>query len=614
MRLTRPSAPSTLTLCVALVIGVQLALRAWVGYAGFFNLDDYVFYTRAAQTSWHDRDLLLTSYNGHLMPGAMLWVWLSTAASPLGFGTVVTTCLALQAIVDVLLWRVLVVLFGRGWQVLMPFVVFCCTTLTLPATLWWAAALNQLPQQIFMLLAVLAHLAHVRTGRWWYVVLSVLALVLGLAFSEKTLLVVPLMLALTWLFMVEGTWWRALLTTLRRYWLSWVGLAAVTVPYVVYYLTSVPTPARPGLGPADVLGVVDVSIRRTVLPGLVGGPWTWEPLGVVDSLAAPHPIAQIVAAVVVVVVVVESVRQHRGAGRAWVLAAGFLAVELLLLLVTRVQVVGVDAVAAEYRYFTDLALVVAIALGLAFIPLRLRPRRGQEVRLERRLHVRTLSDRLPEGVSVAGVLAVVTALLLVSSAASATTYRERWADNPGRSYFANARSYLPATQPDTVIYDGVVPTVVVWQLLWPANLPSTLLTPLGLEFTPLREGVSTHRLMSFSAEGHLLEAVVSGPMADPGAAPACGWEVHGGPTEIPMGGDLFSWDWVVHLRYDASSPGRMRVQAGDTDVSVPVRPGEHELYLGVTGEVPTVTLTSQTPRMRVCTDDVVVGLPQPVEW
>jgi hypothetical protein len=597
-----------------LVIGVQLAVRAWVGYAGFFNLDDYVFYTRAAQTSWHDADLLLTSYNGHLMPAAMLWVWLSTAASPLGFGTVVTTCLVLQVIVDVLLWRVLVVLFGSGWQILMPFVVFCCTTLTLPATLWWAAALNQLPQQIFMLLVVLAHLAHIRTGRKWYVALSVLALAFGLAFSEKTLLVVPLVLALTWLFLVEGTWWRALLTTLHRYWLSWLALAAVTMLYVVYYVTSVPSPARSGLGPADVLGVIDVSVRRTVLPGLVGGPWTWEPLGVVDSLAAPHPLAQVVAAAAVTVVVAESVRQHRGAGRAWALALGFLAVELVLLLVTRVQVVGVDAVAAEYRYFTDLATVVAIALGLAFIPLRLRPRRGDAFRLEPRPHVRTLVDRLPEGTSVAGVLAAAAALLLVSSAASATTYRERWAANPGRSYFANARSYMPQTTPDTVIYDGVVPTVVVWQLLWPANLPSTLFTPLGLEFTPLAEGVSTDRLMSFSADGHLQEAVVSGPAADPGAEPGCGWKVENGPTDIPMGGDLFSWEWVIHVRYDATSPGRMRVQAGGTDVSVPVRRGEHQLYLGVTGEVPIVTLTSQTPRMRVCTDDVVVGLPQPVEW
>ena len=38
-----------LVLVAAALTAVQLALRAWIGYRGYFSLDDYVFYTRAAQ-------------------------------------------------------------------------------------------------------------------------------------------------------------------------------------------------------------------------------------------------------------------------------------------------------------------------------------------------------------------------------------------------------------------------------------------------------------------------------------------------------------------------------------------------------------------------------------
>jgi hypothetical protein len=613
-RLRRPGAPSALTLAVVLLVAAQLAVRAWVGYAGFFSLDDYVFYTRAATMPWHDPDLLLTAYNGHLMPGAMLWVWLSTAAAPLDFATVVTTCLVLQVLVDVLLWRVLVALFGRRWELLVPFAVFCGTTLTLPATVWWAAALNQLPQQLFMLLALLAHLAHVRTGRRRFVLLGVLAVAAGLTFSEKTALAMPLVLVLTWGFLVEGRWWRALVTTIRRYWLTWAAYTALAVPYVVYYLVTVPSPARSGVGVVETVELVDVSLRRAVLPGLVGGPWTWEPLGVVDSLADPHPLGQLAAVLVVVGVVVVTVRRHVGAGRAWLAAGAFLAVELLLLLGTRVPVVGVEPVAAEYRYFTDLGLVAAVCLALATLPVRLRPHRGAALELRRRPGARPLADLLPDGVPAGGLVGVVAVALVASGAASAATYRERWAANPGRDYVGNARAALPSTTDDTVLYDGVVPSAVVWQLLWPANLPSRLLEPVGLRHTRFEEGLSTDRLVAFTADGHLEPAEITGPESPPGPEPGCGWPVGPSGTDVPIPGDLFSWDWVVRISYDATADGEVLVEAGDTEVTVPVDEGAHHVDVAVTGEVPEVALTSSTTDLRLCVDDVVVGLPQPVEW
>ena len=151
-----------LVLVAAALTAVQLALRAWIGYRGYFSLDDYVFYTRAAQLPLFSNDLLFEAYNGHLMPGGMVWAWLVTRAAPLDFGLVMTTSLLLQLAVDVAVLVLLRRLFGDRLAILAPYAVFLFSTISLPATLWWAA-LNQLPQQLFTVLALIAHLSFVRT-------------------------------------------------------------------------------------------------------------------------------------------------------------------------------------------------------------------------------------------------------------------------------------------------------------------------------------------------------------------------------------------------------------------------------------------------------------------
>ena len=71
----------------------------------------------------------------------------------------------------------------------------------------------------------------------------------------------------------------------------------------------------------EVATTIDIAMRRTVIPGSSAGPWRWKPLGAVDSLADPHPIAQLVAACVSQAVVVYSSALSRGAWRAWALLA-----------------------------------------------------------------------------------------------------------------------------------------------------------------------------------------------------------------------------------------------------------------------------------------------------
>ena len=602
-----------LTLTTAALTAAQLVLRAWVGYRGWFSLDDYVFYTKAADLPLFDHRLLFEAYNSHLMPGSMVWAWLTTRAAPLNFAVVMTTSLVLQAAVDVAVLLVLRRLFGPRKAILLPYTLFLFTTISLPATLWWAAALNQLPQQLFTALAVLAHLGYLRSRRNRSLVLAVLSLIGGLAFSEKTIFAIPLLFALTWLFCTPGPVVSALFGALRRHWLAWSAYVVVLVPYLIYYVTQVSTPARSGATTRQAVDLLDVMLRRGILPGLLGGPWQWEATGWVDSFAAPPAGLQLLAAAVVAAVVVGTSRRRVNAYRAWLLAALYLLMLYVTLLLTRVQVTSV-ALGAEYRYFTDFAFVAALALGLATIRTRPEFVAGSNQPVLGRVRPLTTTGPVLDAEAVPVAAAMAVGLIATSAAYSAYTFGERWTANPGRTYFANARTAIGQLGPDAVVYDGGVPSEVVWRLLWPANLPTRLLEPVGLRATAMGEGVATRRLLEFGQDGSLQDSRVSGPGSRPGRAVGCGYSIGTAPTRIPLTGNAFYWNWVVQFDLVAPTAGTLTVRAGRTTAEVPVAAGQRSLYVGVVGEVDAVTVQREPGGRDVCVRSLTVGLPQPPVW
>jgi hypothetical protein len=522
--------------------------------------------------------------------------------------------LVLQVLLDVLFLVLLRRLFGERLVILVPFAVFVLATLTLPGTLWWAAALNQLPQQIFTVLALLTHLAYLRARRFRHVLLTLLALAAGLAFSEKTAFAVVLLFGMTWLFFTPGGLLRSFATACRRHWRVWIVYTALLLPYLLYYAANVSNPAREGATPTQAIDLVDIMLRRTILPGLLGGPWTWKPIGWVDSLADPNPVGQLLAVVVVGAVIATTVRRRNGAYRAWVLAVGYLTLEFGVLLATRVQNTGVEAVGAEYRYFTDFALVAALALGLATTPVR-HAGADAEPGLPVLQQPRTL---LPASVLPAlhmPTLAVVTVgALALSATYSAVGFAERWTANPARDYVDTARSHLDDLPRKTVLYNGPVPSPVVDRLLWPANLPTRLLGPIGLDVTTLEPGMSTPQLIQFGADGSLEGSEVSGFHSEPGSDEDCGWSVRDEAVEIPLEERAFGWNWIVQLDLATPTATTLTTSAGYTTVEVPLDAGQSLAYVSIDGEVDEVTVSTAEADDRVCVRSLVVGLPQPAAW
>jgi hypothetical protein len=597
----------------------QLVVRGLLAYRGSFFVDDLAFTGRAANLPLLSRDYLLHAYNSHLMPGAFVWVWLLTHAWPLQFGPVATVDIALQLLVGIVFYRLLRELFGTRPAILVPFAIYLWSPITLPAFLWWAAALNQLPQQLAMCLALLYHARYLRFGRVRTGVLGAVAVAGGLLFSEKTLLVVPLIVLFTALYFCRGGPWRRIVDTWRSHVRVWIAYLIVVVPYATYYVMEVPSPARSGGTGGDMMHLVGSSYGHAVFPGLLGGPWRWSLIGFAGGLAHPTKIATYLSALTVLVIVVGSCVFIRGAILGWSLAVVYSALNLTLLAASRATMVG-PIIGDEFRYVTDVALVAALGGALAVLPLAGQWHARTPFRPTLRLHAAEglarvswpdLREVLP--VRRLGWLSALLACAFVISALISTVkYDKYWRSNPTRPYLAHLRHDLSALPHGAVMYDGVVPNEVAWALLAPYNRYSLLLKPLPNEPAFLEPGASTPTLYTIDTQGYVRLAGVEGIQITKGPVRNCGWLLGRKATSIPLQQRTFPWTWVLRMGYIASADTSVRIRTGDTTVTVPIQSGLHAAYVLVTGAVDTVSVSGTTGAATICTNDIVVGTPVPL--
>ena len=590
----------------AVLIAAQLGLRAWAAAPGYFLLDDFVFVDRAVRGPL-DLAGLLTDYNGHLMPGAFLLVDALTTLTPLSWPATVGLLLLGQLAVDVALLRLLLTLFGRRPAVLLALAVYLASAITLPAFLWWAAALNQLPLQLAVVLALTAHVRYLRSGRRQDAVAAAAAVVGGLLFSEKAVLALPLLAAVTLLWFGRGRGVARLADELRRHRFGWTLHGLIGAGFTAFYLLTVPSPVR-GLATAGEAAVlVGSAVRHSVLPGLVGGPWRWEDFPPTLALTDPPGWAQVLAAVAVAAVVAATMVRRRGAGRAWALLAVTVIGSCLLLAVSRAQVIGPYPLAREYRYFTETALVGALCLALATLPVLgapqvLRERPGPLAATLRRW---TAAPGLRLGLGTAVVLA-----LAGGSVVSTAGYAHRWAANPARPFVETARAEL-AARPGIVLYDAPVPDGVMWSELGEQALASRVLAAVPQPVF-LADGRSSPGLAILDAAGHVQFAdVPATTAAPPGPEPGCGWYVRGPLVRIPLTAPTPPGRWVVRIRSLSAADNTAWVSAGDHRVPVLFPAGPQEAYLQVTGSVSAVTVEPADPERPICVGAVDVGVPRP---
>ncbi|MGN9893329.1 hypothetical protein [Micromonospora sp. L31] len=353
---------------VAMIL-VSLVWRAQLASRGYLAVDDYVLIARAAEADLTP-GFLLTLYNNHFMPAALLATWLVTRAVGLAYWPYVLLLTAAQAVLAVSFARLLRTLVRPGWALLVPLAVFLFSPLTLEATSWWAVGVNMLPMQIAMVLAVGAQVRYVRTGRLRHLVTLGLAVLFGLLFFEKALLVVPLVFLLTAFLFVGGPPVRAVLTTVRRYWPSWLLLTAMSLGFLALYGSRAESSLRRPDSLGEVFSFLWQLLGSTVVPGLLGGPWRWLPAGDGAPVTAPPELGRWIAWAAFLVLVVLTVRLRRVAGRAWLLLASYLTLVTALLGATRLGSIYSDVAGAVPRYVSDVVVVAALCIGVALLGLR----------------------------------------------------------------------------------------------------------------------------------------------------------------------------------------------------------------------------------------------------
>jgi hypothetical protein len=575
---------------VAMVV-LQLVFRAWALYPSFFYLDDYSLLLEAQDGSF-DSGYLLSPWNGHLMPGGRLVAWLVSQAGTLNWGLAATLTLALQAMASLAALWMLVTLAGRRWGVLAPLALYLFTALTMSALMWWTACLNQLAMQLGFFVAVGAWVRYLRDHRFRWALVAYAGVAVGLLFDVKALLIVPVLVFLALGWFCSGSPLARVRTLARRYWLSAVVTAPVLVAYLAYYTTHVSQPfERPQ--PELVAKLSDSMLGTAFISAAVGGPWQWAPLAPPNAFADPPGWAVHLAWVVVTLVVLYGVLRRERTLRAWMLLVGYLAVLMVLVLVSRGPVFGA-LIGLEYRYLTDAACVLALSTALAFLPLQ-----GAEQ------SSRPRDEPLLTRAAPRWTAAVLVAAVAVSGVASSVRQVGYWhRDNPSESYMHTLARDL-ATYGAVDLVDRPAPEAIYPALFAPDNTVGRLAALVSHRVT--FPEASSH-LLAVADDGGLRRAAIQlGVASEAGPVENCGWPVRDRGRTIRLQDAAFDFDWWLRIGYLASHESPVVVSAGDSVVETSVSQGIGSLFVHVTGTFEGVRIEGVQPGTTVCVDVIEVG-------
>ncbi|WP_245746394.1 hypothetical protein [Nocardia altamirensis] len=566
------------------LIALQLVLRGWVAGSGYFYWDDLILVGRAGRYPLLSAELLLHNHDGHFMPLAFATAWLVNAVSPLAWIGPVLSLLVLQLAVAVSVLRMLVVLMGARWALLVPFTFFLFSPVTLPAFAWWSAALNALPLQFALAWVIGDAVLLVRTGRRRYAWSGIVVLVVALLFFEKSVIIPFIAFAVAVLADYVDGRESAVRTVIRRGGRLWAGSVVAVLCWLAGYLAVI---GVSGLQhrPQDVRDLLPNATSLGVVPAVVGGPWRWERWLPAAPWADPPSSAVIVAWIVLIVLAALSIRQRRRVWTVWVLAAA--AVVLMQIPVALVR--GGPNTAAELmqslRYFADLGVTLSAAGALV---LQGSPRR---------------SARMPGPRSAIPLLVA----FVVSSLCSTYTFVGSWRPSPTKTYVTNVKSALDG-------WDGVplleqeVPWNVLNPLAYPQNLAGQVLSPIA---APGAFADSTPHLRMITDTGRIVEAQVWwNRRIVPAPDPHCGYRIQGGdPVSLLLDGPMLEHEWTAQLNYLASRDGRILVAfEHGRFVVVPVRQGLNTVFVRLVGSGAALRVASYTEGLVVCLGSGPVGV------
>ena len=360
------------TLIAGALIAIQLLWMAALLSRSYFRQDDFYNFDRALAEGFTWKYLMLVSA-GHMAPLGFAVSWVLAHAALYDWTLTALVILVLVLAACLALMRMLRTLFGNRPAILIPLMVYLFSPLALAAVDWWSVAVQTLPLEIAIFMAVDAHVRYLREGRIRQLAAAAGWLLLGMATVQKGAVVPVLLFGLTSAFFTEGGWLSGIVQAARRYWRAWAVYGLMLAAYLVLFLSVLPTSTTPptGPGPAErVLTFVTTLTGTTLVPGAVGGPWHWSVLGDGNAQASSPAALQQLSWALAVLVIAVSIAFRPRAARAWAILAGWiLAADVLPVVIGRLGSADPRVLGLQARYVTDVAAVLALCLALAFLPL-----------------------------------------------------------------------------------------------------------------------------------------------------------------------------------------------------------------------------------------------------
>jgi len=597
------------TVAAVTLIVIQLWLKAALLGGAYFRQDDYQFMDRALASGFGWGYVMWVDA-GHLLPLGESVAWVQARAGLYNWPLTVVVILLLLTGASFAMLRMLRTLFGNRPAILIPLAIFLFSPLSIEGASWWAVAIEILPLEAAMFMAVDSHVRYLRGGRLRDIVITATWLVVGMLAMDKGAVVPVLLLALTVAFFVDKP------LEARRYWRAWMLYAAVLAFYAALFFARLPSssvqPASSGSA-GDVFNLSGSMLGNSLLPGAFGGPWRWTSGPGFELAAPPAVLQQLSWALAMIAVIVTSFWRAR-AWRAWVILLGWVAfADVLPVALGRLGNFPGGFLGAQTRYLTDATGVLALCVGLAFFPLK-----GE--RDVYRFQLGPLRQRLTIAVAVLAALMGIGSLWSLESLQSAINANTTAA----RSYIATTQVALEDAAPGMVIVDTQVPSFIMnASLFGNQSLTSQVV---GVMAAPSQHLAWTRTLngayanpMIFDSHGQLRPLALAGtyswtaPRVRSGsyAGRSC-WKVTSTAVTVPLLAQMFRFAWTVRVTYTGPA-GALAVGFGGRWNTISLPAGTHAVYLSVIGSGNSVRLRLPGGANPVCVTSVQVGAPQPNE-
>ncbi len=596
--------------CLAVILG-SLIWKAVFLSQYFYRQDDFLIFDAALKSglNWGLIDHTLGA--GQFIPGPAVLSWVLTKVALYSWAAGAGVELLMIAGSGLAAWRLLRTLVGNRPAILIPLVLYLVCPLTFPDYSWWIAGVETIPLQIAIFMALTAHVHYVWTGQYRHALAAAAWVVFGLIFFEKAALIPLLLFAVTAGFLLgRRRLLPAALQSVVQFWRAWVLYLGLLVVYgVVLGLALRSSPVQPG-APSSARAVGTFSwelVHKTLLPGLLGGPWHWYH-GASTAYAFSSPPSWLAWASLFVVLgfVVAIVLTRKRAWRAWAtLALWVVLADMVPVVIGRLQVPGVAGLfAMDTRYVADAAAVLVAVIGLACWPLAAPP---EESAAAPRRQREFFTGRWKP------VVVALVAVIAASSVWSVQKFASVTNGTVARTYIANARMALALVPSGSVILDRQVPPAVMLGIYHHDSLASLVLGPMsdrGAQITwTARPLGNIGRLKLFGPDGRIYPAAIEGTSSGPfSGARSCGTAKRT-KLVIPFPAPSVGYAQVLRIDYRASAAiagQSVTVTYGGITGHLVLRSGLNNAYFAVSGSAADVAVQTQTGA-GLCVYDAVAG-------